>query len=129
MPSGVGVLFLGHVLHDWFDNEVKPLLKGKIPYSYDGQRGFRTRGGAVWFGILFFNRGDGGHLTVLPFTAQATQKDAHELLGIEPVVGTQVLPRYGHARGVNDMGLDTTALEPAGQPEAVAAASKAIVTS
>jgi len=57
---------------------------------------------------------------VVPLTAQPAEKGALEQLGIEPIgLGTPVLARYRHARGMDDMGLDTAGSQPAGQPEAV----------
>src|SRR5262249_39431187 len=74
------------------------------------------------FVILLREGRDGSHLAVVPLAAQPAQKGALELLGVEPVgLGAPVLPRNRHARGMNDMGLDTARSQPAGQPETVAA--------
>jgi hypothetical protein len=55
-------------------------------------------------------------------TAQPTKKRALQALGIEPVgFCAPVFPRYRHARGMNDVRLDTARSEPAGQPEPVPA--------
>src|SRR5262249_22007070 len=73
-------------------------------------------------GILLREGRDGGHLAVVPLAAQPAQKGALELLGVEPIgLGAPVLARHRHARGMNDMGLDTARSQPAGQPEAVPA--------
>jgi hypothetical protein len=53
---------------------------------------------------------------------RSPEKGAFELLSIEPVgLGAAVLARHRHARGMNDVGLDTTCPQPAGQPEAIPA--------
>ena len=72
--------------------------------------------------ILLHEGRDGGHLAVVSLAAQPAQKGALELLGVESIgLGAPVLARHRHARGMNDMGLDTARSQPAGQPEAVPA--------
>ena len=47
---------------------------------------------------------------------------AFEHLGVETIgLGSPMLARHRHTRGVNDVGLDAARLEPACQPEAVTA--------
>ena len=73
-------------------------------------------------GIFLCEGRDRSHLAVLPLAAQPAEKGAFELLGVEPVgLGAPVLPRYRHACGMNDVGLDTARSQPARQPEAVPA--------
>ena len=78
---------------------------------------------AVGASGIFVRRGrDGRHLAVVPLAAQPTQEGANELLRIEPVgLGTPVLARHRHARGMNDVRFDAARSQPAGQPEAVPA--------
>jgi len=59
---------------------------------------------------------------VVPLATQPAEEGAFELFGVEAVsLGAPVLPRHRHARGMNDVGLDTARSQPAGQPEAVPA--------
>jgi hypothetical protein len=62
---------------------------------------------------------------VAPLTTQPTQEGALEQLSIEPVrFGPPVLARDSHAGRVNDVGLDVTGAQPAGEPKAVTASLK-----
>src|SRR5262249_42073602 len=80
--------------------------------------GLGVCGGA--FGILLWGSRNRPHFAVVPLAAQPAEKGAFEVLGVEAVgLGAPVLPRHRHARGMNDMGLDTARSQPAGQPEAV----------
>jgi len=59
-------------------------------------------------------------LQVLPLAAQPAKKGAFKLPVIEPVgLGTPVLARHRYPCGSDDMGLNTSRSEPAGQPEVV----------
>src|SRR5262245_50021538 len=72
-------------------------------------------------GILLCGGRDRAHLAVVPLAAEPAEEGAFEVLGVEAVgLGAPVLSRHRHARGMNDMGLDTARSQPAGQPEAVA---------
>src|SRR5262249_47072325 len=78
--------------------------------------------GVGTLGILLDEGRDRTHLAVVPLAAQPTEKRALQALGIEAAgLGAPVLARYRHARGMNDMGLDTARSQPAGEPEAVPA--------
>jgi len=53
---------------------------------------------------------------------QPTKKGVFQELGVKPIgLGAPTLTRHCHARGMNDMGLDTARSQPAGRPEAVLA--------
>ena len=72
--------------------------------------------------ILVLYCRDRDHLAVITLAAQPAEKGAFEQLGVETIgLGAPVLARYGYARCVDDVGLDAGRLEPACQPEAVAA--------
>ena len=73
-------------------------------------------------GILFGDGRDRAHLAVVPLAAQPAEKGAFELFGVEAVgLGAPMLPRHRHARGMDDVGLDTARSQPPGEPEAVPA--------
>ena len=79
-----------------------------------------TTGWGTTLGVLLRGGRDRAHLAVVPLAAEPTEEGAFEVLGVEAVgLGAPVLPRHRHARGMNDMGLDTARSQPAGQPEAV----------
>src|SRR5438477_12391579 len=57
-----------------------------------------------------------------PFSTQPPQEPALQQLGVEPVgFRSAMLPRYRDTRGVDHVRFYSTCLEPARQPEAVAA--------
>src|ERR1700730_4054415 len=73
-------------------------------------------------GVLFGNRGQARHAAMAPFSTQPPQDPSLQQLGVEPVgFRPAMLPRYRDTRGMDHMSLDATRLEPARQPEAVAA--------
>src|ERR1700751_3202415 len=73
-------------------------------------------------GVLFANRGHARHAAMAPFATQPPQEGALQQLGVEPVgFRAAMLPRYRDTRGMDHVRLNATRLEPARQPEAVAA--------
>src|SRR6202048_4479508 len=73
-------------------------------------------------GVLFGNRRDARHGAMAPFPPQPPQDPALQHLGVEPVgLGPAMLPRYGDTRGMDHVRFDPASLEPARQPEAIAA--------
>src|SRR5262249_38959532 len=73
-------------------------------------------------GVLFGNRWHARHAAMAPFATQPPQEPALQQLGVEPIgLCPSMFPRRGHTRGMDHVRLDTTRLQPARQPEAVAA--------
>src|SRR5246127_4030406 len=73
-------------------------------------------------GVLFGNRRHAHHAAMAPFATQPPQEPALQQFGVQPVgLGPTMLPRYRDTRGVDHVRLDASRLEPARQPEAVAA--------
>src|SRR5215470_11987330 len=73
-------------------------------------------------GVLFGNRWHTRHAAMAPFATQPPQKPALQQLGVEPIgLGPSMFPRHGHTRGMDHVRLDPSRLQPARQPEAVAA--------
>ena len=57
-----------------------------------------------------------------PFAAQPPQEPVLQQLGVEPIgLCPAMFPRHGHTRGMDHVRLDPSRLQPARQPEAVAA--------
>src|SRR6516165_2250918 len=77
-------------------------------------------------GVLFGNRRHARHAAVAPFATQPSQEPALQQLGVEPIgLCPAMFPRHGHTRGMDHVRLDPTRLQPARQPEAVAAGFEA----
>src|SRR5262249_39930770 len=73
-------------------------------------------------GVLLCDSRNRTHLAVVSLAAHPAEEGAFELFGVEAVgLGAPVLARHRHARGMNDVGLDTALSEPPGEPEAVPA--------
>ena len=73
-------------------------------------------------GVLFGNRRHARHAAMAPFATQPPQEPALQQLGVEPIgLCPAMFPRHGHTRGMDHVRLDPTRLQPARQPEAVAA--------
>src|SRR5438128_2049263 len=73
-------------------------------------------------GVLFGNRWHAHHAAMAPFSTQPSQEPALQQLGVEPVgFRPAMLPGYRDTRGMDQVRLYPTRLEPARQPEAVAA--------
>src|SRR6201987_4435921 len=73
-------------------------------------------------GVLFGNRRYARHAEMPPFATQPPQDPALEQLGVEPIgLCPAMFPRHGHTRGMDHLRLDPSRLQPASQPEAVAA--------
>src|SRR2546423_14908256 len=72
--------------------------------------------------VLFSNRGHARHAAMAPFSTQPPQEPALQQLGVEPVgFRSAMLPRNSHARGMDHVRFYSTCLEPACQPNAIAA--------
>src|SRR5215467_7071490 len=73
-------------------------------------------------GVLLGNRWHARHAAMAPFATQPPQEPALQQLGVEPIgLGPAMFPRHGHTRGMDHVRLDPSRLQPARQPEAVAA--------
>src|ERR1700756_984053 len=73
-------------------------------------------------GVLLGDRRYAHHAAMTPFAPQPPQEPALQQLGVEPIgLGPAMFPRHGHTRGMDHVRLDTTRLQPARQPETVAA--------
>src|SRR6516162_439281 len=73
-------------------------------------------------GVLFGDRWHAHHAAMAPFATQPPQEPALQQLGVEPIgLCPAMLPRYGDTRGMDHVRLDPSRLQPARQPEAVAA--------
>jgi len=73
-------------------------------------------------GVLFGNRRYAHHAAMASFATQPPQEPALEQLGVESIgLCPAMFPRHGHTRGMDHVRLDPTRLQPARQPEAVAA--------
>src|SRR5438128_10337595 len=73
-------------------------------------------------GVLFGNRWHARHAAMTPFPTQPPQEPALQQLGVEPVgFRPAMFPRNRHTRGMDHVRLYPTRLNPARQPEAVAA--------
>src|SRR5437868_10732051 len=133
MPSGVCTVARrsaaprlrgGRPAQGWFEVAYAHPLQGGL-YPVHNPRAFPHQAVALAvrpLGVLFGNRGHARHAAVAPFATQPPQEPALQQLGVKPVgFRSAMLPRYRDTRGMDHMSLDATRLEPAGQPEAVAA--------
>src|SRR5207245_639840 len=65
---------------------------------------------------------DARHAAMTPFPTQPPQEPALQQLGVEPVgLCPAMFPRYGDTRGMDHVRLYPARIQPARQPEAVAA--------
>src|ERR1700758_1530190 len=73
-------------------------------------------------GVLFSNRRHAHHTAMAPFATQPPQEPALQQFGVEPIgLCPAMFPRYRDTRGMDHVRLNPTRLQPARQPEAVAA--------
>src|ERR1700745_2850584 len=73
-------------------------------------------------GFLLGDRWHARHAAMAPFATQPPQEAALQQRGVEPIgLCPAMFPRHGHTRGMDHVRLDPTRLQPARQPEAVAA--------
>src|ERR1700741_509194 len=73
-------------------------------------------------GVLFGNCRYAHHAAMAPFATQPPQEPALQQLGVEPVgLCSAMFARHCDTRGVDHVRLDPSRLQPARQPEAVAA--------
>src|SRR5580704_6873975 len=133
MPSGVCTVARrsaaprlrgGRPAQDWFDvANAQPGQRGLYPVH--NPRAFPHQAVALAvrpLAVLFGNRRHARHAAMAPFSTQPPQEPALQQLGVEPVgFRSAMLPRYRDTRGMDHVSLYSTRLEPARQPEAVAA--------
>src|SRR5215467_814808 len=73
-------------------------------------------------GVLLGDRWHARHAAMAPFATQPPQEPALQQLGVEPIgLCPAMFARHGHTRGMDHVRLDPSRLQPARQPEAVAA--------
>jgi hypothetical protein len=76
----------------------------------------------MWaFGVLFLHGRHNRHGTMTPLATQPAEKTAHQHLCVQTIrFGPSMFTRYGHAGGMDHMGIDPAFPQPARQPEAIA---------
>ncbi len=133
MPSGVCTVARrsaaprlrgGRPAQGWFEvANAQPNQSGLYPV--DNARAFPHQALALAvrpLGVLFGDRRHAHHAAMAPFATQPSQEPALQQLGVEPIgFRSAMLPRYRDTRGMDHVRLNATRLEPARQPEAVAA--------
>jgi hypothetical protein len=136
MPSGVCTVARrsaaprlrgGRPAQGWFEvANAQPGQSGLYPV--DDARAFPHQALALAvrpLGVLFGDRRHAHHTAMASFATQPPQEAALQQLGVEPVgFRPAMLPRHRDTRGMDHMRLNATRLEPARQPEAVAAGFK-----
>src|SRR5580704_14591627 len=119
-----GCKTLGGLAQGWFEVANPQPGQGGL-YPVDNPRAFPHQAVALAvrpLGVLFGNRGHARHAAMAPFSTQPPQEPALQQLGVEPVgFRPAMLPRYRDTRGMDHVSLDATRIQPARQPEAVAA--------
>src|SRR5437588_8547134 len=133
MPSGVCTLARrsaaprlrgGRPAQGWFEIANPQPGQGRL-YPVHNPRAFAHQAAALAvrpLGVLFGNRRHARHAAMAPFATQPPQEPALQQLGVEPVgLRAAMLPRYRDTGGMDHVRLYSTRLEPARQPEAVAA--------
>src|SRR5271170_3776934 len=119
-----GCQTLGRLAQGWFEvANVQPGQGGLYPVHDAGA--FPHQAFALPVGplsVLFGNRRYARHAAMAPFPTQPPQEPPLQQRGVEPVgFRSTMLPRHRDTRGMDHVSLDATRLEPARQPEAVAA--------
>src|ERR1700751_1547660 len=119
-----GYKTLGRLAQSWFEVANPQPGQGGL-YPVHNPRAFPHQAVALAvrpLGVLFGNREHARHAAMTPFATQPPQEGAMQQLGVEPVgFRSAMLPRYRDTRGLDHVRLNATRLEPARQPEAVAA--------
>src|SRR5437870_9073005 len=119
-----GCKTLGGLAQGWFEVANAQPGQGGL-YPVHNPRAFPDQAVALAvrpLGVRFANRGHARHAAMAPFATQPPQEPALQQLGVEPVgFRPAMLPRYRDTRGMDHVRLYSTRLEPARQPEAVAA--------
>ena len=73
-------------------------------------------------GVLFGKRRNARHAAMAPFATQPPQETALQQFGVEPIgLCPAMFPRHRDTRGMDHVRLNPTRLQPARQPEAIAA--------
>ena len=133
MPSGVCTVARrsaapclrgGRPAQGWFEVPNAQPGQGGL-YPVHNPRAFTHQAFALAvrpLGVLFCNRRHARHAAMAPFPTQPPQKPALQQLGVEPVgFRPAMLPRYRDTRGMDHVRLYPTHIEPARQPEVIAA--------
>src|ERR1700724_1606153 len=133
MPSGVGDgarrfaaprLRGGRPAQGWFEGANAQPGEGSL-HAVDDARALCDQALALAIGplgILFGNRRNAHYAAMAPFPTQPPQEPPLEQLGVQPIgLCPSMLPRNCHTRGMDHVRLYPARLEPARQPEAVAA--------
>src|SRR5439155_23818146 len=119
-----GCQTLGGLAQGWFEVADAQPGEGGL-YPVHNPRAFPHQAVALAvrpLGVLFSNRGHARHAAMAPFSTQPPQEPALQQLGVEPVgLRAAMLSRYRDTRSMDHVRLYSTRLEPARQPEAVAA--------
>src|SRR6201998_4163228 len=119
-----GCQTFGRLAQGWFEvANAQPGQGGLYPVHNPRAFAHQAVGLAVRpLGVLFGNCWHACHAAVAPFATQPPQEPALQQLGVEPVgFRPAMLPRYRDTRGMDHVRLYPTHIEPARQPEAVAA--------
>src|ERR1700731_4287576 len=119
-----GCQTFGRLAQGWFEvANAQPDQGGSYPVH--NPRAFPHQAVALAvqpLGVLFGNRWHARHAAVAPFSTQPPQEPALQQLGVEPAgLCPAMFPRNCHIRGMDPAPLAPARLEPARQPEAVAA--------
>src|SRR5260370_729224 len=119
-----GCKTFGRLAQGWFEvANAQPGQSGLYPVH--NARAFSHQAFAlpVWpLGVLFGNRGHARHAAMAPSATQPPQEPPLEQFGVQPIgLCPAMSPRTRYTRGMDHVRLSPARLEPARQPEAVAA--------
>src|ERR1700720_1388137 len=124
LRSVQGCQTFGRLAQGWFEVANAQPGQGGL-YPVHNPRAFAHQAVALAvrpLGVLFGNRGHARHAAMAAFSTQPPQEPALQQLGVEPVgLCPAMFPRYCYTRGMDHVRLYPARLEPARQPEAVAA--------
>src|ERR1700756_5566973 len=119
-----GCQTLGGLAQGWFEvADAQPGQGGLYPVH--NARAFPHQAVALAvrpLGVFFGNRWHARHAAMTSFSTQPSQEPALQQLGVEPVgFRPAMFPRNSDARGMDRVRFYSTRLEPARQPETIAA--------